>query len=304
MNTGLLHDPDFFAGHNRAQHAENNLRLGELGDLGSCHLVGCRPATDEELLAAHTPNHMQTITAQCQRGGGFLDPDTYCGPDSEAISREASGGLIDLCLQVLDGAYSNGLALVRPPGHHATADQAMGFCLYNHIAVAAAALKARGLPRICIIDFDVHHGNGTQDIFYEDDAVLYLSSHQYPHFPGTGSTAEIGRGKGHGFTLNHPLKSGDGDEEFVAGYREHLLPRLAHFKPRFILVSAGYDGHVDDPLAHLNITAKGYTEVVNMLMQAAAQHCDGKIVFALEGGYNPHALAECLDSTIQSLNKS
>ncbi len=272
------------------------------GDAGIGIRVDPRCATDAELLAVHTSGHLQTIASQCQQGGGFLDPDTYCLPGSEAIARAASGGLIDLCSGVLEGTYANGLALVRPPGHHATADQAMGFCLFNHIAVAAAALKAQGIARVCIVDFDVHHGNGTQDIFYEDDSVLYLSSHQYPHYPGTGSRTETGRAKGAGFTLNHQLEAGSGDHEFLAGYQEHLLPRLADFDPGFILVSAGYDGHIDDPLAGLNITTAGYRKLVDMLIEQAGLWCDGKIVFALEGGYDPRALADCLLGTMQSLN--
>ncbi len=301
MNSGLLHDPGFFSAHNSDQHPENVHRLSMLGDLDFGSLVDPRPATDAELQAVHTAGHLQTITGQCLNGGGFLDPDTYCCPESEIVARAASGGLVDLCFGVLDGAFANGLALVRPPGHHATADQAMGFCLYNHIAVAAAALKNRGVSRVCIVDFDVHHGNGTQDIFYEDDSVLYLSSHQYPHYPGTGSTGETGRGKGVGFTLNHHLEAGSGDDELLAGYQDHLLPRLADFRPEFVLVSAGFDGHADDPLAGLNTTTAGYRQLMDLLIQEAGQWCEGKIVFVLEGGYNPRALADCLGETMTAL---
>lgn len=302
MVTGVVHDLGFFGGHNMAQHAENAQRLSLLGNFEAGTMSAHRPATDAELLAVHTPAHLESIRSFCAKGGGFLDPDTYCGSQSEMIARSASGGLIDLCLGVQTGAFDNGLALLRPPGHHATADRAMGFCLYNHIAVAAAALRARGVPRVCIVDFDVHHGNGTQDIFYEDDSVLYLSSHQYPHYPGTGATTDTGRGQGLGFTLNHHLAAGSGDDEFLAGYKDVLLPRIENFGPEFILVSAGYDGHEDDPLAGLNITTDGYRKLGDSLVDYAGQLCGGKIVFVLEGGYHPQALADCLDETFKSLN--
>ncbi len=295
--TGLLHDPEFFAQHNQSDHAENAERLALLPEFESAERVQWRAATDAELLAVHTPGHLKRVMDQCANGGGMLDPDTYCGPASETVARAAAGGLIDLCFGVNDGDYDNGLALTRPPGHHATADRAMGFCLYNTVAVAAAALCERGGSRVAIVDIDVHHGNGTQDIFYEDDTVLYLSSHQYPHYPGTGAATETGQGKGEGFTLNHPLNAGAGDAEILSAYRDHLLPALAEFQPGFVLVSAGYDAHIADPLAGLNVTSAGFSTLVKLLVQAAAELCAGKIVFSLEGGYVPHALAECLAET-------
>lgn len=303
MVTGLVHDPGYFGVHNRAQHAENAQRLSLLGDLQLGVISPHRPATDSELLAVHTPAHLKSIASFCAKGGGFLDSDTYCCPESEFIARSASGGLVELCLGVLSGQFDNALAILRPPGHHATADRAMGFCLYNHIAVAAAALKTQGVSRVCVVDFDVHHGNGTQDIFYDDDSVLFLSSHQYPHYPGTGATADTGRGSGQGFTLNHQLEAGSGDDEFIAGYRDLLIPRMVEFKPDFILVSAGYDGHVDDPLAGLNITTQGHRKLADMLVQSADKLCGGKIVFSLEGGYHQQALADCLGETLKSLNE-
>jgi len=303
MGTGVIFDSDFFAGHNKSQHAENAQRLSLLDGFAGLTKVDHRPATDHELLAIHTPEHLEAISSFCSNGGGFLDPDTYCGTKSESIARSASGGLIDLCSSVRAGQLDNGLAIVRPPGHHATSDRAMGFCLYNHVAVAAAALIAQGVSKVCIVDFDVHHGNGTQDIFYEDDSVLYLSSHQYPHYPGTGALTDTGQGQGLGFTLNHPLEAGSGDDEFLDAYRNHLLPRMVEFEPDFILISAGYDGHVDDPLAGLNITTSGFRKLVDLLIQSASQLCQGKIVFVLEGGYNPQALADCLEQTYQSLNE-
>jgi acetoin utilization deacetylase AcuC-like enzyme len=299
--TGLLHDLDFFSRHNNPGHAEHAGRLALVKKLPNMDICQRRPATDDELRAAHTEQHIKRVMEQCSHGGGMLDADTYCGPESEIVAREAAGSLVDLALGVLEGVYTNGLALTRPPGHHATSDQAMGFCLYNNIAVAAAALRSRGVPRVAIIDFDVHHGNGTQDIFYSDDAVLYVSSHQYPHYPGSGAVSEIGFGPGVGFTMNHPLDSGAGDSEFLDAYRRSLLPAVEAFNPDFILVSAGYDAHEADPLAELNVSTKGFAHLVEMLVQTAGETCDGRIVFALEGGYEPRALADCLADTAQIL---
>jgi len=295
--TGFLHDPEFFARHNQPGHAENADRLALVPGAGFAPVVPWRTATDAELLAVHTPGHLQRVTEMCAAGGGMLDPDTYCGKDSDTVARAAAGGLVDLSCAVWDRTHANGLALTRPPGHHATADRAMGFCLYNTVAVAAAALRRRGVTRVAIVDFDVHHGNGTQDIFYADGTVLYLSSHQYPHYPGTGAESETGRGPGLGYTLNHPLPAGAGDKQLLAAYENHLLPALAEFQPGFVLVSAGYDAHAADPLAGLNVTTAGFSQLVGLLVQAAAELCEGRIVFSLEGGYNPQALAECLIAT-------
>lgn len=302
--TGLLHDPQFFARHNQSGHAENAGRMGLFPQFTSVQNVPRRAATDAELLAVHTSDHLHRVMAECAPGGVMLDADTYCGPESEAVARSAAGGLIDLSLGVSSGDYPNGLALVRPPGHHATADRAMGFCLYNSVAVAAAALRSSGVTRVAIVDFDVHHGNGTQDIFYSDDRVLYLSSHQYPHYPGTGAATETGTGVGEGFTLNYPLPEGAADEEFLSAYRDRLLPALADFEPGFILVSAGYDAHMADPLAGLNVTTEGFAALVELLVESAAKLCEGKIVFSLEGGYNPRALADCVAATAQVLQKT
>ena len=301
--TGLIHDPDVIDGHDKAGHAEHAGRLAQLQPGGFQPNVPLRAATDAELLSAHTPEHLQRVMAKAASGGGMLDPDTYCGPSSEAIARSVAGGLVDLSRLVLDGTYANGLAIVRPPGHHATANQAMGFCLYNNVAVAAAALRAQDVSRVAIIDIDVHHGNGTQDIFYADDAVLYLSSHQYPHYPGTGAASETGVGPGVGYTLNHPLDEGAGDPDFLAAYTDNLLPALAGFKPNFILFSAGYDAHESDPLAGLNVTTAGYEKLTGLLVKAATALCKGKIVFSLEGGYHPGALAECLAATLKVLQR-
>ncbi len=188
--------------------------------------------------------------------------------------------------------------MVRPPGHHAEADRAMGFCLYNNIAVGAAHARARGCRRVAIVDYDVHHGNGTQWIFYEDPDVLFVSSHQYPFYPGTGAADETGRGAGLGFTLNMPLTIGTRDEEIERLYRDAALPRVRRFAPDLILVSAGFDAHERDPLGQLRMTTPGFARLSKSLVEVADSVCDGRIVFVTEGGYDTRALAECLQAVI------
>jgi acetoin utilization deacetylase AcuC-like enzyme len=193
------------------------------------------------------------------------------------------------------------LALVRPPGHHAEPDRAMGFCLYNNIAVAAAALRADGVPRVAIVDIDVHHGNGTQAAFYRDPSVLFISSHQYPYYPGTGASTEAGEGEGLGTTLNLPLPAGSTDADYASCYGDTVIPALESFRPAVILVSAGFDAHERDPLAGMRLTTSGYSALVGMLDDAAARLCGRRIAFVTEGGYDLDALRECLDATVAVL---
>jgi acetoin utilization deacetylase AcuC-like enzyme len=200
---------------------------------------------------------------------------------------------------VLDSAPpSRALALIRPPGHHAEADRAMGFCLYNNIAVGAAHARARGLARVAIVDYDVHHGNGTQWMFYEDPTVLFVSSHQYPFYPGTGAASETGRGAGQGFTLNLPLEAGTTDAEVMKRYAAHAFPALRAFKPELLMISAGFDAHERDPLGGLRMTTGGFRQLTANLVAAADELCGGRIVFVTEGGYDTSALAECLQAVI------
>ena len=302
--TACIHDPGFFARHDKPGHAENARRLTGTTVPDTWPRIALRPATDSELLRVHTAEHLARVTAACAAGGGMLDPDTYCTRDSETIARAAAGGLVDLCLAVWRGEHANGLAIMRPPGHHATADEALGFCLYNQIAVAAAALRDAGAARVAILDFDVHHGNGTQDIWYADPSVLFVSSHQHPHYPGSGAADERGRGAGAGFTINAPLDAGTGDAGFLATWRDQLLPVVRDFAPQMILVSAGYDAHVADPLAGLQVTTGGFAELVAMILATAATACGGKIVFTLEGGYDPTALAACVAATADALDRT
>ena len=196
------------------------------------------------------------------------------------------------------------MAMVRPPGHHAEPDRAMGFCLYNNIALAAAALRADGVSRVAIVDIDVHHGNGTQAAFYADPAVLYVSTHQYPYYPGTGAADETGEGAGRGATINLPLEAGTGNAEFLAAYTLAVVPALEAFRPEVVLVSAGFDAHVLDPLGGLRVTTPGYLQVVSMLHDAAARLSGGRIALVTEGGYHLSALQECLEGVRAVFHRS
>jgi acetoin utilization deacetylase AcuC-like enzyme len=214
----------------------------------------------------------------------------------------AAGGVIDLALAVTRGDLQGGLAPVRPPGHHATREQAMGFCVFSNVALAArAAIEGGGMSRVAVVDFDVHHGNGTQDILEEDPNVLFISTHQYPHYPGTGSLRETGRGAGAGATLNIPLPAGVGDEGFHQIYERVVLPALRWFQPELILVSAGFDAHWRDPLAGLRLSLAGYAWICEQLVTRAEELCAGRIVLVLEGGYDLEVLAQGMANAARAL---
>jgi acetoin utilization deacetylase AcuC-like enzyme len=220
-------------------------------------------------------------------------------PESDEIARLAAGAVLTSIDRVLDGpAGTRAFAMVRPPGHHAEADRAMGFCLYNSIADGAAAARARGLTRVAVVDYDVHHGNGTQWIFYEDPSVLFLSSHQFPFYPGTGAVTEAGRGEGAGFTVNLPLEAGATDADFDRVYRDLAIPVLREFAPELLLVSAGFDAHARDPLAAMRMSTEGFATLTTRLLRAADEICAGRCVLVTEGGYDTSALAECCQCVI------
>ena len=251
-----------------------------------------REATDGELLAVHTPELLDDVAAVAEHGG-WIDPDTYVNPQSPEIARRAAGGVLVALEAVLAGEVGSAFAAVRPPGHHATHNTAMGFCLYNHVALAAAAALRAGLERVAILDWDVHHGNGTQAIFDADPRVLYASTHAYPFYPGTGHFRERGTEAGRGTKLNVPLPAGAGDAAFEEAYARFIFPALARFRPELVLVSSGWDAHARDPLAPLNVTTAGYTRVARDAIAAARALCGGRLLVALEGGYDTHALAWC-----------
>jgi acetoin utilization deacetylase AcuC-like enzyme len=255
-----------------------------------------RPATRQQLERVHNAAYLDEIQASAGRAA-MLDPDTYTSPESVEIAALAAGATVqaaDHALDVGDPAF----ALVRPPGHHAERDRAMGFCIYNNVAVAAAHALARGLERVAVVDIDVHHGNGTQWMFYEEPRVLYMSTHQFPFYPGTGAADETGRGAGAGFTVNAPLEMGATDADYALVYRVGIAPILRQYSPQLVLVSAGYDAHERDPLASMRVTTAGYAGIVAQLMNAAGRT---PIAFVTEGGYDLGALAECLEASFAAI---
>jgi acetoin utilization deacetylase AcuC-like enzyme len=287
-------------GHTRVHHPENAQRLAEL--LSSFDRHGLRqqmaqlpiaPATLSQIKRVHTAEYIQYIEGLSLRGGGQLNPDTYLTPESYQLALHAAGGCIAVVDAVAGGTARNGLALVRPPGHHAGTSRGEGFCLFNNIAIAARqAQEAHGRKRVLILDFDVHHGNGTQDIFYADDRVLFVSLHMMaPYFyPGTGRETETGRGAGKGYNLNIPFSPGVGDTGYVLALDEIVTPVVRQFGPEMILVSAGFDAHWQDPLAAAGLSLTGYARIVRRLLALADEFCNGQIVFVLEGGYFREAL--------------
>jgi acetoin utilization deacetylase AcuC-like enzyme len=261
-------------------------------------VVEPRAATDEDLLRVHAPEHVEAIVAT--RGKAtMIDEDTFTSPDSDEIARLAAGAVLTGVDRALDGpSGSRALVLVRPPGHHAEADRAMGFCLYSNIAVGAAYARSRGCARVAIVDYDVHHGNGTQWIFYEDPSVLFVSSHQYPFYPGTGAASEKGRGDGLGYTLNVPLDAGAKDDEIERKYREQVVPAVRGFRPDLLMISAGFDAHEKDPLGQLRMTTDGFGRLTKMLVELADEVCEGRVVLVTEGGYDLDALSDSLTAVI------
>jgi acetoin utilization deacetylase AcuC-like enzyme len=258
-------------------------------------------AGDEALLRVHAEAYLELLEAVAEAGGARLDPDTYATADSFAVARRAAGGLLAVTDAVLGGEAASGFALTRPPGHHARPFAPMGFCLLAHVALAVEHARAvHGVERALVVDFDVHHGNGTQEVFYGDPDVLVVSSQQYPFWPGTGAITETGVGAGEGATVNLPLPAG-ADDAVVELYRRVLPPLAARHRPEAFFVSAGYDAHRFDPLGGLALSVAGLTEVVRTILEAADAHAGGRVVLALEGGYHTDALAQAVASTFRVL---
>lgn len=307
-STAVLHSPDF-AAHDVPHHPENQVRLSvterhleEQGLLSRRPAVSFGKAPLPVVEAIHDSGYVERLNRLAMSGGAWPDADSYIGPDSYDVAMMAAGAAVAGVDAVLDGVASHAIALVRPPGHHATPAGGMGFCLLNNVAIGAARALERGLGRVAIVDWDVHHGNGTQNAFYASNQVLFCSIHQAPFYPGTGDNDERGEGVGHGYTINVPLRAGRSDEEYLAVLDDVFLPALRAFEPELILVSAGYDAHIDDPLGGMRLTERGYAAMTNRLLDVAHRSAGGRLVAVLEGGYDPGALARSVAVTIRTLD--
>ncbi|MDD4857262.1 MAG: histone deacetylase [Candidatus Krumholzibacteria bacterium] len=265
--------------------------------------IEAEPAKIEWIERVHDHEYVKAILSLDIDEAVILDwGDTVATKASPAAALHAAGAGVQAASLVLDGKISSAFCCVRPPGHHAERNRAMGFCIFNNIAIAAAHLiEAEGLERVAIVDWDVHHGNGTERTFIDDDRVLYISLHQYPHYPGTGNSSTTGTGKGEGYTINLPMGAGAGDSDYLAAFRTCIIPALDDFKPEFILISAGFDGHEDDPLSSTVLTTSAFRTMTVLLKASAEKHCKGRIVSLLEGGYDIQALVESVEEHITAL---
>jgi acetoin utilization deacetylase AcuC-like enzyme len=307
---GLVMDSRFEEHDTGPGHPERPERLqrirreleasGLAGRMVSAPLSSAAPAL---IARVHDPEHIRRVEQACISGQQLLDSmDTAICSESYEIARLAAGSLVGLCDAVMQGEVARGFAAVRPPGHHAERDLAMGFCLFNNVAIAARHLcEATDCSRVFILDWDVHHGNGTQHIFEEDPHVFYASIHQWPLYPGTGARTERGRGAGEGATLNCPLSPGAGDAEFLRAVREEVVPAARRFDPDFVLISAGFDAHLADPLANLEVTTPAFAEATALLCDVADRCAGGRLVSTLEGGYDLDALAESVAAHVATL---
>ena len=297
MRTGIVTDESFLAHDTGARHPERPDRLRAIGRaldasvLPTLERIAARDATADELARIHVPEHVASVAATARLTRFAFDADTPTSAGSFAAALRAAGGVLSLVDAVMETRVDNGFAFVRPPGHHAERNRAMGFCLFNNVAVAAAHLRAvHGLERVMIVDWDVHHGNGTQSAFYRDPGVLFVSSHQYPFYPGSGAATEVGAGEGEGFTLNLPFPAGYGDSQYVRAFLEIVEPVLRRFSPQFILISSGFDAHRRDPLAGMEVSEDGFAALARLVLRAAHEVCGDRVVAVLEGGYDLDAL--------------
>lgn len=307
--TAIVYDP-FNLRHTLEGHPENFRRLEGTwqllqtdGILDTLLRVPSSPAPLDAILRVHTPQYVERLQAINEQGGGRIDADTYLNADSYQAALLAAGGLLNMTDMIIQGEVENGFALIRPPGHHALENRGMGFCLLANAAIAARwAQDHHGLDRILIVDFDVHHGNGTQDIFYHDPSVLFFSTHQYPYYPGTGDADELGSEVSYGTTVNVPFPAYVGDEGYVTAFQNVLEPVARGFQPELIILSAGFDAHWMDPLAGMNLSIRGYMKLVDMVMALADELCNRKLVVVLEGGYHLDVLPHCVLSTLRLLS--
>jgi acetoin utilization deacetylase AcuC-like enzyme len=308
--TGFVYDEIFLRHQTGPGHPERPERLtaivdrlrqqGLLGDLVRLKVI---PASREWIATVHTHEYIQRVQKSCENGTGYVDsPDAPASSDSYQAALAAVGGVQAAIDAVMEGRIKNAFCAVRPPGHHALKDKAMGFCLFNNIAIAAKYIQQKHkLAKVLIVDWDVHHGNGTQAIFYDDPSVFYFSVHQSPFYPGTGAAEEKGQGRGAGFTLNVPLPAGSGDADYLKIFEQQLKPAAAAFKPDFVLISAGFDSGKDDLLGRMRLTPQGYAALTRIVKEIAEQYSHGRLVSTLEGGYNLQMLAASVEAHVRVL---
>lgn len=313
MKTAVMYSSEFLDHETGPDHPEspNRLRaiIRELKGSGllrtrKCSIVAPKPAKLEDLELVHEPDYIELVQKTCSYGGGVLDlGDTVVSQKSCRVAFLAVGAVINAVNMVAAGEVRNAFALVRPPGHHAGPYYALGFCLFNNVAVAAAYLLRRlGYKRVLVLDIDAHHGNGTQEIFYGTNNVLYLSLHEDPRgFPGTGFADEVGDGEGLGYTVNVPFPFKVDDKIYQQGFEQIAVPIIQQYKPQFVLVSAGFDGHYTDPVAELSLSMNAYTYVFSKILKLASQLCNGRVVASLEGGYSLGFLGKMVTSTISEM---
>ena len=308
--TGFLYDDIYLRHKTGAGHPERPARLeaiiGRLKEkelLSQLTKIDPRPTINEWLTSVHKPEYVDRVKGSCEKGLGYVDTmDSPAGEDSYEVAVTAAGGLLAAVDAVMDGKVRNAFCAVRPPGHHALPNRAMGFCLFNNVAIAARYIqKKHKLSKVLIVDWDVHHGNGTQDMFYDDPTVLYFSVHRFPFYPGTGSADQKGSGKGQGYTVNVPLRAGCGDREFVDAIEEELRPAATDFDPDFVLISAGFDAHETDPLGGMEVTAEGFARMTRVVKEIADKCAGGRLVSVLEGGYSLEGLAASVEAHIRAL---
>jgi len=318
IKTGLVYDDIYLKHHTTDLHPEKPQRLRAIMRM----LRASFPAEDKEaalrqiervdsgtalewITTIHAPEYVKRIRSSAGDGSRYMDSvDTPISSGSYNAAVAAVGGVLGAIDAVMSGDIRNAFCAVRPPGHHAMKDKAMGFCLFNNVAVGVRYIQRKyGLSKVLIVDWDVHHGNATQDTFYDDPTVFYFSTHQYPFYPGTGAAEERGRGKGLGYNLNVPMSAGSGDKDYIEVFLKKLRPKAIQFDPDFVLISAGFDAHRADPLGGMNVTSGGFAEMTHIVKGIAEKCCEGRIVSILEGGYDLEALADSVEAHILALQK-
>ena len=306
--TGYISDP-FYLKHENEPHPENPGRLTAIQNniesskyYNNLTLIQPRKATVDDIAKVHDKGYIQSVEENCRNGIRNLDADTVISPDSYEVALLSAGAGLEAVDKILDGTVNNAFCAVRPPGHHAEQNRAMGFCLFNNVGVIARyAQEVKQLDKVLIFDWDVHHGNGTQHSFYNNSSIYYSSTHQYPFYPGTGSSDETGTGDGLGSNLNLPMQAFSGDADYINAIEHKLIPAIQKFNPDLIIISAGFDAHENDPLAQIEVSTEGYGKMTQQLMKTAKDVCDGRILSMLEGGYNYSALADSVQLHVETL---